>query len=186
MWTGITVSGESPRAPRGATRRPTRRRSSARSYQARTGSRTANTLITSGAQGRFFEVNDPSVFTVIGQTLGDLYTMFGRDGAVPPLIVGRKERGLVAASCFTEDGARRLYTAAYSAERTGTSLSVEHGIAEEGQAPPDRFPRVMQGVVRRSEIGLGEPRMVEIAGDPAKLRALLDEFDVELLEPVET
>jgi tetratricopeptide (TPR) repeat protein len=32
--------------------------------------------------------NDPSVFTVIGQTLGDLYTMFGRDGAVPPLIVG--------------------------------------------------------------------------------------------------
>jgi hypothetical protein len=44
----------------------------------------------------------------------------------------------------------------------------------------------MRGVVRRSEIDLGEPRMVEIAGDPAKLRALLDEFDVELLEPVET
>ena len=104
----------------------------------------------------------------------------------PPLIVGRKERGLVAASCFTEDGARRLYTAAYSAERTGTSLSVENGIAEEGQAPPDRLPRVMQGVVRRSEIDLGEPRMIEIAGDPDKLRALLDEFDVGLLEPVET
>ncbi len=40
--------------------------------------------------------------------------------------------------------------------------------------------------MRRSEIDLGEPRMVEIAGDPAKLRALLDEFDVELLAPVET
>jgi hypothetical protein len=104
----------------------------------------------------------------------------------PPLIVGRKERGLVAASCFAEDGARRLYTAPYSAERTGTGLLVENGIAEEGQAPPDRLPRVMRGVVRRSEIDLGEPRMVEIAGDPAKLRALLDEFDVELLEPVET
>ena len=43
---------------------------------------------------------------------------------------------------------------------------------------------MMQGVVRRSEIDLGEPRMVEIAGDPEKLRALLDEFDADLLEPV--
>ena len=33
---------------------------------------------------------------------------------------------------------------------------------------------------------LGEPRVVEIAGDPTKLKALLDEFDAELLEPVET
>ena len=104
----------------------------------------------------------------------------------PPLIVGRREWGLVAASCFTEDGARRLYTAPYAAERTGTSLSVENGIAEEGQAPPDRLAQVMQGVVRRSEIDLGEPRVVEIAGDSEKLRALLDEFDADLLEPVVT
>ena len=134
---------------------------------------------------------DPGVPEAIPRTLQMMARRLGQSEidrlwVFPPLIVGRKERGLVAASCFTEDGARRLYTAAYSAERTGTSLSVEHGIAEEGQAPPDRFPRVMQGVVRRSEIGLGEPRRVEIAGDPAKLRALLDEFDVELLEPVET
>ena len=134
---------------------------------------------------------DPGVPEAIPRTLQMMARRLGeseidRLWVFPPLIVGRKERGLVAASCFTEDGARRLYTAAYSAERTGTNLSVEHGIAEEGQAPPDRLPRVMQGVVRRSEIDLGEPRMVEIAGDPAKLRALLDEFDVELLEPVET
>ena len=134
---------------------------------------------------------DPGVPEAIPRTLQMMARRLGeseidRLWVFPPLIVGRRERGLVAASCFTEDGARRLYTAAYSAERTGTSLSVEHGIAEEGQAPPDRLPRVMQGVVRRSEIDLGEPRMVEIAGDPVKLRALLDEFDVELLEPVET
>ena len=79
-----------------------------------------------------------------------------------------------------------MYTASYAAERTGTSLSVENGIADEGQAPPDRLARVMQGVVRRSEIDLGEPRMVEIAGDPEKLRALLDEFDADLMEPVVT
>jgi hypothetical protein len=44
----------------------------------------------------------------------------------------------------------------------------------------------MRGVVRRSEIDLGEPRVVEIAGDSEKLRALLDEFDADLLEPVVT
>ena len=134
---------------------------------------------------------DPGVPEAIPRTLQMMARRLGeseidRLWVFPPLIVGRKERGLVAASCFTEGGARRLYTALYSAERTGTSLSVENGIAEEGQAPPDRLPRVMRGVVRRSEIDLGEPRMVEIAGDPARLRALLDEFDVELLEPVET
>jgi hypothetical protein len=126
----------------------------------------------------------PRTLQMMARRLGE--SEIDRLWVFPPLIVGRKERGLVAASCFTEDGARRLYTAAYSAERTGTNLSVEHGIAEEGQAPPDRLPRVMQGVVRRSEIDLGEPRMVEIAGDPVKLRALLDEFDEDLLEPVET
>ncbi len=126
----------------------------------------------------------PRTLQMMARRLGE--SEIDRLWVFPPLILGRKERGLVAASCFTEDGARRLYTALYSAERTGTSLLVENGIAEEGQAPPDRLLRVMRGVVRRSELDLGEPRMVEIGGDPAKLRALLDEFDVELLEPVET
>ena len=134
---------------------------------------------------------DPGVPEAIPRTLQRMVRCLGeseidRLWLFPPLIVGRKERGLVAASCFTEDGARRLYTAPYSAERTGTSLSVENGIAEEGQAPADRLPRVMQGVVRRSDIDLGDPRMVEIAGDTERLRALLDEFDADLLEPVET
>jgi hypothetical protein len=134
---------------------------------------------------------DPGVPEAIPRTLQMMARRLGeseidRLWVFPPLIVGRKERGLVAASCFTEDGARRLYTAPYAAERTGTSLSVENGIAEEGQAPPDRLARVMQGVVRRSEIDLGEPRVVKIAGDSEKLRALLDEFDADLLEPVVT
>ena len=134
---------------------------------------------------------DPGVPEAIPRTLQMMARRLGereidRLWVFPPLIVGRKERGLVAASCFTDDGARRLYTAPYAAERTGTSLSVENRITEEGQAPPNRLARVMQGVVRRSEIDLGEPRMVEIAGDPEKLRALLDEFDVDSMEPVVT
>ena len=134
---------------------------------------------------------DPGVPEAIPRTLRMMARRLGeseidRLWVFPPLIIGRKERGLVVASCFTSGGARRLYTASYAAERTGTSLSVENGIVDEGQAPPDRLARVMQGVVRRSEIDLGEPRMVEIAGDPEKLRALLDEFDADLMEPVVT
>jgi len=104
----------------------------------------------------------------------------------PPLISGRKEWGLIAASCFAEGGARRLYAAQYSAERTGISLSVDAGLAEEGQAPPDRLPRVMRGVAQRSGIGLGDPRTVDISGDPQKFQELMSEFDEDLLEPVET
>jgi len=134
---------------------------------------------------------DPGVPEAIPRTLQMIARRLGeseidRLWVFPPLILGRKERGLVAASCFAEDGSRRLYTAPYSAERTGAGLSVVNGITEEGRAPPDRLPRVMQGVARRSEMDLGEPRVVEIAGDPTKLKALLDEFDAELLEPVET
>ena len=126
----------------------------------------------------------PRTLQMMARRLGE--TEIDRLWVFPPLINGRKERGLVAASCFADDGARRLYTAPYFAERSGTGLTVEYGITEEGQAPSDRLPRVMQGVVRRSEIELGEPRAVEVAGDPAKLQALLDEFDADLLEPVET
>ena len=134
---------------------------------------------------------DPGVPEAIPRTLQMIARRLGeseidRLWVFPPLILGRKERGLVAASCFAEDGSRRLYTAPYSAERTGAGLSVVNGITEEGRAPPDRLPRVMRGVARRSEMDLGEPRVVEIAGDPTKLKALLDEFDAELLEPVET
>ena len=137
------------------------------------------------------EEGDPGVPEAIPRTLQMMARRLGeseidRLWVFPPLILGRKERGLVAASCFAEDGSRRLYTAPYSAERTGAGLSVVNGITEEGRAPADRLPRVMQGVARRSEIDLGEPRVVEIAGNPTKLKALLGEFDAELLEAVET
>jgi hypothetical protein len=126
----------------------------------------------------------PRTLQLVGRSLGE--GDIDRLWVFPPLIRGRKEWGLVAASCFTDGGARRLYTAQYSAERSGTSLSVEAGMSEEGEAPPDRLPRVMQGVARRSEIDLGEPRTVEIAGDPGKFQELMDEFDPSLLESVET
>lgn len=100
----------------------------------------------------------------------------------PPLRRGRRERGLVAASLFLEgEERRRIVTMTWAAERTGRSLTVEPAFHEEGDAPPDLLPRVMEGVVRRAGEAYGEPREVEIGGDPERFRALVDEFDPSLL-----
>lgn len=100
----------------------------------------------------------------------------------PPLRRGRREWGLVAASLFLDtDERRRIVTVAYTAERTGRSLTVEQAFHEEGDAPPELLSRVMEGVVRRHGEEYGEPREVEIGGDPLRFDALVDEFDPALL-----
>ncbi|MBW3534111.1 MAG: hypothetical protein KY453_02665 [Gemmatimonadetes bacterium] len=105
----------------------------------------------------------------------------------PPIVKGRRERGLVAVSAFLEGdeaGRRRLFTAPYTAERTGQGLTLETGFEEEGDAPPETLPRVMDGVVRRSaDVAPGEPREIAVGGDPDRFRELMEEFDPELLEP---
>lgn len=102
----------------------------------------------------------------------------------PPLIRGRKEWGLVAASVFMDDDERRrLHIAPYTAERTGTGLAVQNDLHEQGDAPPGNLLRVMKGVVHRSPEELGEPReiVVERSADP--VAELMAEFDPGLLEP---
>lgn len=103
----------------------------------------------------------------------------------PPLVSGRKESGLIAVSRLTaEDPARRvLVILPYSAERTGTGLTLESALQEQGVAPVESFPRMMEGVVRRAEKDLGEPREMEIGGDPERFLAWLDDFDPQLLDP---
>lgn len=96
----------------------------------------------------------------------------------PPRLRGRSEQGLVVAGCFAPGEARRrVVTATYAAERTGKGLQVETRFFEEGMAPPERLPRIIDGVVRRSAEDLGEPRCVEIGGDPGRLLALLAQVD---------
>ena len=95
----------------------------------------------------------------------------------PPMTRGRRERGLVAISCFAETGRRRLLTAAYLARRRGRDLGVEPELVEQGLAPADSLPRVMNGVVRRESLQLGEPREIVIGGDAAKLNRLVAELE---------
>ncbi len=104
----------------------------------------------------------------------------------PPMIKGRRERGLVTASRLSadpEDERRILVTASYFGERTGKGLTFEISIDDQGIAPPDRFPRVMEGVVRRAGESLGEAREVVVGCDPDRWEEILDELGRELLDP---
>lgn len=102
----------------------------------------------------------------------------------PPVRNGRRERGLVAVSTFLDDAGDRhgMVTVAYNAEHTGKGITVEPVFTREGEATPDRFPRVMHGVVRRGGEEKGEPREVAIERSAERFEELLEEFDVDFLE----
>jgi hypothetical protein len=106
----------------------------------------------------------------------------------PPVRKGRREQGLVAVSTFLDDteDRRSMVTVAYVAEHTGRGVTVTPSLTREGDAPPDRFPGVIDGVVRRSGDELGEPREVEIDGSAARFEELLEEFDPEFLKAMES
>jgi hypothetical protein len=130
---------------------------------------------------------DPGVPEALPRTLVHLRDRLGvervdRLWIFPPLRRGRRERGVVAVSLFGEgQDRRRLLTLAYHAERSGLDLTVEHSVHEEGEAPPQLLPRVMEGVVRRAGEGHGDPREIEIGGEPERYDALVGEFDPALL-----
>lgn len=95
----------------------------------------------------------------------------------PPLVQGRRERGLLVASAFAGDDRRSVHTVTYLAQRTGEGLAVEPAIREEGVAPPDRLPRLINGVVQRGRHDLGDPRNVRLGGDVSAFEELLAELE---------
>jgi hypothetical protein len=97
----------------------------------------------------------------------------------PPSKRGRRERGLIAVSLYQDaDDRRGVLTVSYVAEQTGKGgVAVEPSFVHEGEAPPDRFPTVMQGVVLRGGEERGEPREVEIGGSEEMFEQLMEEFD---------
>ena len=124
----------------------------------------------------------PRAVRELGRRLG--VASIDRLWIFPPLIRGRREWGLVAASSFEGERARRLVTARYSARRTGKGLYLDARYLDQGVAPADRLPRVMEGVVRRGPAPLGGPRVVEVGGDSAVFDAFMKDFDDELFKEV--
>lgn len=136
----------------------------------------------------------PRVLRMVGERL-DPATL-DRIWIFPPLVRGRREWGLVAASRKVRPAApaeettppdatnvqRGLFIAPYTAERTGRGLYLDMKLEEQGEAPMDRLPRIMDGVVRRAGDELGDPREFDVACDPSRLDELMEEFDPALLE----
>lgn len=127
-------------------------------------------------------MTDSPVPDAMGRVLQGIRDRVGADQIdqiwiFPPMIRGRREWGLIAVSGLTGEPARRtLLTARYSAELTGSGGNLDYRVQVEGDAPPDRLPRVMDGVVRRSDLRLGDPRRVDIRGDRERLRELVREY----------
>lgn len=122
----------------------------------------------------------PRTLREVGMRLGP--AAIDRLWIFPPLVRGRREWGLVAAGCFDGAGARRLVTARYTAARTGRGLYLDTQLLDEGVAPFDRLPRVMEGVVRRGPEPLGSPRVVELGGDADAFEDLMADFPGDLFE----
>jgi hypothetical protein len=126
---------------------------------------------------------DPGVPEALPRTLIRLRDRIGiekidRLWIFPPVRSGRKEQGLVAVSTFQEGEERRsMVTVSYDAEHTGRGITVEPSFTREGEAPPDRFPGVMQGVVRRGGEEKGQPREVEFHASPERFEVLMEEYD---------
>ena len=139
----------------------------------------------SGAKERS---TDPGVPAALPRLLIRVRERLGADAVdrlwiFPPVRRGRREQGLVAVSTFLDGEDRRvIITAAYTAEQTGGGVTFEASFTQEGEAPPERFPSVMAGVVRRSGEGLGEAREVEILGSAEKFEQLLEEVDMDFFE----
>jgi hypothetical protein len=95
----------------------------------------------------------------------------------PPFRTGRRETGVVAAGCFGEGDRRTLVTLAYRAEETGRGVSFESRFEEEGEAPAERLPGIMEGVVRRLDESAGDPRTVELGGDAERFLVILHELE---------
>jgi hypothetical protein len=125
---------------------------------------------------------DPGVPGALGRTLAQLRERLGvqvldRLWIFPPFRRGRREQGLIAVSTYHADADRRgVVTVSYSAEETGKGITVEPSFTREGEAPPDRFPILMRGVVQRGGEERGEPREVEIEGSVEKFDDLLEEL----------
>ncbi len=88
----------------------------------------------------------------------------------PPVRRGRREHGLLVASLLGPGGPSRrtLVTLRYQAEETGKGVAFHPQLREEGETPPDRLPRIIEGVVRRSEMEAADPVEVRVEGDPGR------------------
>lgn len=139
--------------------------------------------------GRVGGRNDPGVpvaLPMAGRVLAQRVdsSRIDRLWVFPPTLRGRRESGLLVASLLIPNEADRrvLVTLRYTAEETGKGVVFEPALQEEGTAPPDRLPRIIAGVVRRSGMEGGDPREIPVEGHPETFEQWLADLDAAARE----
>jgi hypothetical protein len=104
----------------------------------------------------------------------------------PREIAGR-ESGLVVLSLRgpeqARDGARRLVTWRYEAVRDRGRVRRTDSVAEQGSAPTERIPRLIEGVLARMGDAAETPIAEAVAGDPGRWDAFLDSLGIAVVDP---
>lgn len=91
-----------------------------------------------------------------------------------------KESGLLVLSLLEgEDSDQRvLATLRYDAERRKDGLRRTDDLTEQGRAPADRIPPLIDGVLRRMPDAAEDPIMHEVRGDAERWAVLLESIGV--------
>ena len=121
---------------------------------------------------------DDATFARIGRDAARLRRLADDLSALSATAEPRLEVRAVQLDSLVDDIVDRLRP---QADVKGLDLTVDHTFHEEGEAPPELLPRVMEGVVRRGGDEKGEPRAVEIERSAERYEELLGEFDAPFL-----
>ena len=95
-----------------------------------------------------------------------------------PREIGERESGLLVLSLLSDgtrpEGQRQVVTWRYEAERVRGRLRRTDAVTEEGWAPSERIPRLIEGVLARLGDKRENPASEEIAGSETRWVALLE------------
>jgi hypothetical protein len=97
-----------------------------------------------------------------------------------PRDLAGRESGLVVLSLLVPDGPpdqRRLLTVAYESTPGPGEPRVSRTVTEQGRAPADRIPRLIDGVRARLHDEPGDPLSEPVHGDPSRWSSLLERLE---------
>ncbi len=104
-----------------------------------------------------------------------------------PREISGKESGLVVLSLTFPDAERaslrRLVTWRYEAVRERGQVRRTDEVAEQGSAPAERIPRLIEGVLARMGDAAESPITEAVAGDPGRWSAMLDSLGIAVVDP---
>jgi hypothetical protein len=133
----------------------------------------------------------PAVTEALQQLLREIAPRFppeviDRVWIFAPREIGGKESGLVVLSLHADGeraDTRRLVTWRYEATRERGRPRRSDLVTEQGSAPTERIPRLIEGVLARLGDAAETPIAEAVAGDPERWNAFLASLGIAAVDP---